>query len=115
VRSANASKVYLFTVRRVLVFGSYLSDREQINDIDVAVELVDKIAEPDKRVEAYEKKAREAHRAGRHFGTYLAELSWARDEVLLFLKSRSRSISLHSIDDAILKQTKTMTVFKAAN
>jgi DNA-binding IclR family transcriptional regulator len=40
VRALNANDYYLYRVRTVRVFGSYLTERDRINDIDIAVELV---------------------------------------------------------------------------
>ena len=40
VRAVNANDGFFYRVHKVILFGSYLTDRKRINDIDVAVELV---------------------------------------------------------------------------
>ncbi len=111
VRAVNANQDLAYWVRKVLVFGSYLSEQERINDIDVAVELVERETDPDKRMAVAEARAQEARKAGRYLGSVDA-LCWPYQEVLLLLKGRSRAISLHPTDDAILKRTQSQVVFQ---
>ena len=46
VRRVNEDDYYLYRVKKVLVFGSYLSAAARINDIDVAIELVHRWQDP---------------------------------------------------------------------
>lgn len=50
------------------------------------------------------------NRSFRHFTDAMA---WPRNETLLFLKSRSRTISLHDISDLIRMQAESRTLFVA--
>jgi len=82
-----------------------------LSDIDLAVELSLKEADCDKSFALRAKRTRDAQKNGRHFHTYGRELSWAYDEVLLFLKARSKALSFHIFNDPILKTTITKVLF----
>jgi hypothetical protein len=90
IRAVNVNPDYLVWVSRLIVFGSYLMDRESINDVDVAVVLNRKERDGDKWLEAVLHRAEQAEDAGRRFSTYDQKLGWDETEVMLFLKSRSR-------------------------
>ena len=115
VEAVNASDYYLYRVQKVLVFGSYLSDRNRINDIDVAVELVFREKDPKRREIVMQGRILEACKAGRKFSNIVEELFWPYQEVLLFLKSRSRAISLHTTDDKILSKVDSVVIFQDHN
>jgi predicted nucleotidyltransferase len=115
VRALNASDYYLYRVRRVLVFGSYLTSKDRLNDVDVAVDVVHRLEGHEVRAEADMARGRKAAEAGRQFSSFLAEMSWAYNESLLFLKARSRAISLHTTDDAILDHAPSRLVFEASD
>lgn len=99
VDEVNSSEYYLYEVENVVVFGSYLTDRERINDIDLAVTLTPKEKDPERQFELEQQRAADAAEAGRHFRNFVEHLGWARNELLLFLKSRSRAISFHDPDE----------------
>jgi len=116
VCQVNSDRSFLKMVRKVLVFGSYLSDASRINDIDLAVELVWKEDHPSVRGKERADVAFEhscaAQDKGRHFGTLIDRMEWPENEVKLFLKSRSRALSIHPIEDGILDQTDTKVLFQ---
>ena len=116
VHEVNRDDRLAYRVRRVVIFGSYLTKQERINDIDVAVELEKRYA-GDEGEAVCEARVREAEEAGRQFDSYMDTLYWPRDEVLLRLKARSRAISLHDIrmEESFLRQTETRVVFEAGN
>ena len=99
-KTVNSDDYYLYRVSKVIIFGSYLSTQDRINDIDVAVELISKINDKDERARAENDKINEAQRP---FINIVDRMFWPRNEVMMFLKSRSPSISLHTVDDEILK------------
>ena len=111
VRAVNAGTTFAFRVRRALVFGSYLTDQERIDDIDIAIELAPRENDPEKRKAANEARIRAAHKAGRHFSNVINECMWPTEEVYLFLKSRSSAILLYYMDHEILQQTKTRVIY----
>lgn len=110
-RKVNAEDYYLFKVKRALVFGSFLSDAQQLNDVDLAIELEPKESDIDRHMELCRKRTLTVKHLGRHFSNIVEELSWAQREVTLFLKSRSTAISLHQ-EDPILKQVKAKVLFE---
>ena len=88
---------FLYKVARAFVFGSYLSDADRINDVDIAVELVAKEKDPEKLRLLDWEKAQEVMYQGRLLNLTEQQF-WAEIEVQKHLKSRSR-ISLHPIED----------------
>lgn len=116
VEVVNDDPKYLFKVSEVVLFGSYLTDSEKVGDIDIAIKTEWKSEHPkvkgNNKTDVSVKHAEEAESQGRNFGTYLDYLAWPEYEVRLYLKSKSRVISLHSINDLILKQTETKTIFE---
>lgn len=112
VRHVNKDSYFLFRVTRVVLFGSMLGNGGTVSDVDVAVALAPKEPDRDRRFAAERERVREARRQGRHFSNLVDELSWPQREVHLFLKSRSRAISLHPIDDPILEQCEQRTIYE---
>lgn len=90
IRAVNANPGYLVWVPRLIIFGSYLTDKDNINDVDVAVVLTRKEKDGDKWLKAVMDRVRQAKAAGRTFSTYNQELGWDEKEVMLFLKRGSR-------------------------
>jgi predicted nucleotidyltransferase len=115
VGQVNSDPSFLVKVKKVLVFGSYLTDASRINDIDVAVELAWKENHP---MVLNKDKARLAlnlseiaERKGKKFNSFLDRLDWPEHEVRLFLKSRSRTLSIHPIHDEILNRVEYRVFF----
>jgi predicted nucleotidyltransferase len=115
VKQVNSDPSYLVKVKKVLVFGSYLTDAVRINDIDVAVELTWKENHPmvlneDKAQLALDLSIM-AEDKGKKFSSFIDRLEWPEHEVRLFLKSRSRTLSIHSIHDEILNRVEYRVFF----
>jgi predicted nucleotidyltransferase len=115
VKQVNSDPSYLVKVKKVLVFGSYLTDAIRINDIDVAVELTWKENHPmvlneDKAQLALDLSIM-AEDKGKKFSSFIDRLEWPEHEVRLFLKSRSRTLSIHSIHDEILNRVEYRVFF----
>ncbi len=115
VKQVNSDPRFLMKVKKVVVFGSYLGDSPKLNDIDIAVELDWKEDHPrfvgKKRPQAVLDYAHEAQTKGRRFNTFIDIISWPEDEVKLYLKSRSRTLSLHPISDKILDIVECKVVY----
>lgn len=94
------------------MFGSYLGDGERLGDIDIAIKITPKESDPDRLVKLVRARSSEARDNGRHFGNYTQELFWPQEEVLKFLKSRSRSISIHFTSDPVLKDAEYKVIFE---
>jgi len=115
VKQVNNDPCFLMKVKKVVVFGSYLGDSPKLNDIDIAVELDWKEDHPrfvgEERPQAVLDYVHEAQKKGKHFNTFIDQISWPEDEVKLYLKSRSRTLSLHPINDKILDIVESKVVF----
>lgn len=115
VRQVNSDPSFLVKVKKVLVFGSYLTDALRINDIDIAVELTWKENHPlvlnKERSQLALDLSAIAEQKGRKFSSFIDRLEWPEREVRLFLKSRSRALSIHSINDEILNRVECRLVF----
>lgn len=93
VQQVNASEEYLYKVAKVLVFGSYLSERPEINDVDVAIELAPKDLDRDRHFEATQAQASSC---GRRLN-FVEKLCFSETKVRTYLKSRSHGLSLHDL------------------
>jgi hypothetical protein len=92
---------YLYKVQKVVLFGPYLDPKAKVKDIDLAVELVPKEKNAARHEQAMRKRSEETRK---RFKNQKAKLDWGRAEVLDFLKSRSRAITLHPLEDWVLRQ-----------
>jgi len=115
VRQVNSDPSFLVKVKKVLVFGSYLTDALRINDIDVAVELIWKENHPmvlnEDKAQLALKLSNIAEKKGKQFSSFIDRLEWPEHEVRLFLRSRSRTLSIHSIHDEILNRVECKVFF----
>jgi predicted nucleotidyltransferase len=91
VKEVNANPKYLYSVRSVVLFGSYLNGSERLGDVDVAIELSSRIDDPNKRADAHLRYAQES---GRQFGNFTDQLYWAEAEIYQVLKARRRTLSI---------------------
>ena len=95
VNQVNHDPYFLFRVVKVILFGSYLTDTQTVNDIDLAVEIAPKEDDIDRRSSLYQQRRNEAQEKRVHFNNYIDYISWPEIEVWKFLKARSRIISIH--------------------
>ena len=102
VEQINQSDEYAYRVARVVLFGSYLTDAERVNDIDLAVEMVPRWDGFNVGIQ-HQKEQERVRLAPRHrTRNALAVKQWPWLEVLLFLKARDRAFSFHDMRDSIL-------------
>ncbi|MFT3952724.1 MAG: nucleotidyltransferase domain-containing protein [Oscillospiraceae bacterium] len=112
VQEVNRNEYYLYKVKEVILFGSYLRDTEKLGDIDLAVEIVPKETDNHKFYELTSARSKEAIKKGRIFNSFIEEAYFPYTEVYRYLKSRSRSISLHETNDAVLKTAEHKVLFR---
>jgi predicted nucleotidyltransferase len=105
VATVNRDPHYLYRVQRVVLFGSMLSTQETVSDIDVAVELQPKHANPEEYLAAIRARVEETIRR-------LDSMSWLRGEIGWSLQSRSRDLSLHSTDGPVLEQCESCVIYE---
>ena len=112
VTQVNATKELIYYVETVKVFGSYLSTKNLLGDIDVAVKLARKY-HGDKFMEENKKRTHLAIQKGRVFSNYLDGLSWPHREVMLLLKTKKKGLSLHDEDrDEVIHKTEYKILYE---
>lgn len=111
VAVVNSENYFLYEVVEVAVFGSYLSNKERINDIDISISLEPKNTDTIRQQELDLERTNEAIEDGRKFSNTLEALYWPEYQIVRFLKSHSRSISLHQ-DEGLLKRCKHKILYK---
>jgi predicted nucleotidyltransferase len=112
VRQANERKDFIYKITRVAVFGSFLTDRDRINDIDLAVEYVRKTKNYDRYLKEASERLGIALRGGRRFDNIVSQIFWPQKEIALFLKSGSRSISMHDFKELSMLNTPYKIVYQ---
>ncbi len=95
VQEVNSNPYYLYKVTRVILFGSYLTDTAEVNDVDIALEILPKEKDIELRGVKLEKRRMEIEESGKRFNNITEWAGAAEIEVWNFLKSRSRVISMH--------------------
>jgi hypothetical protein len=82
------------------VYGSYVRGEAFLSDVDISVDLEPQWERASKEFEVQSKRrVAVAQAKGRKFSNIVEYLFWPEREVMLHLKARTRSLSLHSIDD----------------
>lgn len=112
VKKVNHNSYYLYRVEKVVLFGSMLNRQDRVGDIDIAIKLRPKRANSEEQMTAERVRIAEAIKSGRRFSNVIDEVFWPQHEVGLYLKSRSRAISLHTTDDPILKECESRTIYE---
>lgn len=111
VNTINSSDEYLYKIKKVLVFGSYLrKEVTELGDLDLAVEFAPAYPKPI-QVQKEQALVKAAAAAGKRFDRYIDELFYAQSLVQKFLRNKSPYISLHGMDDDVLNQTETKQLF----
>lgn len=112
VKQVCESDNFIYKVKEVRLFGSYLTASERLGDIDLGVDLVSKIQDKAERDRLEKQKREQAERNGRRFGNYVEYLGWPQIEVLLFLKNKSRAVSIHPMGDPIAIGAESKVIYK---
>ena len=112
VRKVNFNSRFLYRVRKVVVFGSFLSDAPFVGDLDLAVDLWPKETDSRKHAALILARAKEAASYGRRFRNYVEWLCFAEQEVIMFLKARSRILQLTRCDDGVLNITESRVIYE---
>lgn len=113
VKEVNEDGRFLFRVRKVVLFGSFLTGSDTIGDLDIAIDLVPKEPDPRKHSELILAHANQAALNGRTFRNFLERLDFAAQEVRSFLKSRSRIMQLTDCKDGVLKIAENRIIYES--
>lgn len=96
---ANDKKMFAYRIESVVLFGSMLSDKERLGDIDIALELQPITTNQEEFQKLYQARYRFSYGPRRKLGSDFEKAAWPMLEVHFFLKNYSRSFSLHALDD----------------
>jgi len=110
-REINANDAYAYRVARIELFGSARGDNPRPSDVDLAVSLTKRHADPAQQERAEWSRRRIAHESGRRFRD-VDDLFWPDREVRLALRGRSRGLSLVDGDTPARLGAKTDVIFE---
>jgi hypothetical protein len=94
-KKLNENDMFCYKINRVILYGSYLTNKERISDVDIAMEIEQREKDIDKRKIAKQAAIDRAHTQGKSFTSFISRLFYPYDEVYYFLKSRCRTVSIH--------------------
>ncbi len=86
----NSDATKILTVDAIAVFGSFLTDKQELGDLDIAVRWRDRIADGNRSTRALDY----ARRSGRQFSNFVELLAWPETELCQILKARKRTIKI---------------------
>ncbi len=95
VRAVNSDPDYLETITGVIVFGSFLSPKEDLGDVVVGIQLERKPMSEEVFMQLAEARRTLAQGRGRRFRNLSDWATWPTREIWVFLKSRARQLSIH--------------------
>jgi predicted nucleotidyltransferase len=113
-RAINEDDAYVYRVARIELFGSVLGNNPRPNDVDLAVTLSRRHADPDKQERAERVRRRAASERGRRFRNMTDEAFWPQTEVLLALRGRARGLSLSEGGTPARLGAKTKVIFEGS-
>lgn len=115
VEKLNANNELAYIIESVKVFGSYLSGKDVLGDLDVAIKLMRRV-EGNEFKKLREKRIRIALQKGRQFSNFLQQAYWPQHEVILLLKTKKKGLSLHDEEsDEVVNRTKCKIVYEYKN
>jgi predicted nucleotidyltransferase len=111
VNQVNQDPYFLYEVVQVALFGSYITDANTVNDVDVAVDLTPKEDALNLRSHMNDQRRQEACEKGIRFKNTTEYVCWPEIEVWKFLKGHSHVISIHHFNDALAVTSVLKIVF----
>ena len=93
-KEVDADPQYLYGISRLVIFGSYLTGKEKLGDIDIAVELGPKERHPPAHWKLVEEQRQAAP-----LGNMLEQLDWPEQKVRKALRDRHTAFSIHTYDE----------------
>jgi predicted nucleotidyltransferase len=113
VAVVNRSPDYAYKVKRLYVFGSFIStNNDRIGDLDLAVELAPRESDQAQQDQLEHRCISRALAEGRHFGTIVEETYWPRHAVYRYLKARSTAIGLHEAQEILREVWEARLIFE---
>jgi len=99
IRKVNSSRSFLYTMTAAVVFGSAVSDAEELGDVDVAIRLERKLADWEAHVRLIYERVWQARRKGKRFRNITEQVCWPAIEIRKFLTSGTRQLNIHEFDE----------------
>ena len=93
VEAANANPEYCYFVDEVMVFGSFVTKKPTLGDVDIAVSYARKTV-----VDIEERARLRVETSEQNFKSFFDALAWPQTEVERFIKNGDRALSLHSLE-----------------
>lgn len=97
VRQVNESDEYCYGITAVVLYGSILTGRRDLGDVDFAIQLTPRLSDSKAFLQLQRKRIQEAIESGRTFRNITMEMVWCATEIYMFLRARKRSISIHDV------------------
>jgi hypothetical protein len=98
IEQANNNPHFAYTISYAVLFGSYLTKKRHLGDVDIGIKLIPKITNPDKQTEIEEARIRQAEAAGKHFDDEPRRRAWPQDEVVISLDNNISHLDLNDAD-----------------
>ncbi len=102
----NENPAYLMSVSELVIFGSFAAGAESLGDVDIAYRSERKLYLYGEDFEQWRKAASESFElSGRTWKTAFDDMYWPEKQLLLCLKNKQRTFSLHQMDEFIHLQS----------
>jgi predicted nucleotidyltransferase len=101
VRQVNESLDHCYSISVVVLYGSMLSGKQDLGDVDLAIQLTPRIEDPKAFHELTQAKIQDAYDEGRTFRNITEEVLWPRMEIFMCLRARKRSLSIHELRELV--------------
>jgi predicted nucleotidyltransferase len=88
VKKINACDDYVYRIRQVILFGSYLRDTPRLGDVDLSIVVEFRSTDAHKRDVQSQERIKSALREGKSFQTVLEQATWPWLEIFHTLKRR---------------------------
>lgn len=100
-----SSSYFAYRPARLYVYGSYLTEKERLGDLDVGVEWEPRFADREQQTKYNLTRAKAHTDSGRRFDNFSDHLDYGFRESVLFLRNRARSLSLYHIEEPERRDT----------
>ncbi|HEY1939971.1 MAG TPA: hypothetical protein VGJ33_18735 [Candidatus Angelobacter sp.] len=97
VRQVNESEEYCYRISVVVLYGSVLTGRLQLGDVDFGIHVTPRLSDAQAFHQLLQDRIHDALDRGRVFRNLTHEFMWPKLEIQMFLRARKRSISIHEL------------------
>ena len=90
----NKNDSFMHTIDSICVFGSVLTDKPVLGDLDVAIDVNRRHCYKDNWIETIKEKY-----SDKIFSSFVEQLTYPFTQSVIFLKDKKKHISIHHMDD----------------